>query len=182
MAISSLQLYLESEADTASFGEQLAAAISSQVSQQTADKALILYLQGDLGAGKTTLARSIVCAMGHTGSVKSPTYTLVEPYDLLSIKVYHFDLYRLVDPEELLFLGVEDYFNGRDNLCLVEWPARGEGFLPKADLQILLSNSTSHGTNEKAEARKLSLCAYTDRGVTLLNSIVPLAVDGSVQK
>lgn len=131
-------------------GARLAASLSEGVS---------VHLVGELGAGKTTLVRGILQAMGHGGAVKSPTYTLVEPYELAGRQIYHFDLYRLGDPEELEYLGVRDYFDG-DALCLVEWPQQGEGFLPKPDLVVDIEHL--------AEGRRLILTGNGAKGAAIL--------------
>ena len=99
---------------------------------------LIIYLQGDLGSGKTTFARGFIHKLGHSGKVKSPTFTLVETYDLEKARLYHFDLYRLKDPLELEYIGIRDLNGESDVMCLIEWPERGGSALPEADLVIRL--------------------------------------------
>ncbi|MEX2130061.1 MAG: tRNA (adenosine(37)-N6)-threonylcarbamoyltransferase complex ATPase subunit type 1 TsaE [Pseudohongiellaceae bacterium] len=128
--------FLADESATEEFGRRLALAAQSD----SGNFGTLIYLQGDLGAGKTTLVRGFMRGYGYQGPVKSPTYTLVEPYELPGCNIYHFDLYRISDPEEIEFMGVAEYFS-ESNLCLIEWPERGKGVIPSADLEIGLSGT-----------------------------------------
>lgn len=120
---------------------------------------LLITLRGELGMGKTTLARGILRGLGHTGSVKSPTYAVLEPYDMAFGRVYHFDFYRLADPEELEFLGFRDYLLDA-HLCLVEWPEQGEGYLGSADVDV--------GITQFRQGRRLTFKGLSDAGVEVL--------------
>lgn len=122
----------------------------------------VIWLEGDLGAGKTTFARGLLQALGHQGNVKSPTYTLVEPYVLASCTLYHLDLYRLADPEELEFLGIRE-LAAPGTVLLIEWPARGAGFLPPPDIVLELAVA--------GDGRRATLDARTRPGASLIDQL-----------
>jgi tRNA threonylcarbamoyladenosine biosynthesis protein TsaE len=147
---------LKDESDTLRAGADLAVS-----SGDTA----IIYLYGELGAGKTSLARGFLQGLEYQDKVKSPTYTLVEPYFIKHYNVYHFDLYRLNDPQELEFIGVQDYFVP-PSICLIEWPEHGKSILPPADLACYLETLP--------EGRELRMEALTPRGKAILKKMVNL--------
>jgi tRNA threonylcarbamoyladenosine biosynthesis protein TsaE len=135
------------------FGRRLAALLPPR---------LVVYLQGDLGTGKTTLTRGLLTGLGHEGAARSPTYTLLEPYELADRRLYHLDLYRLGDPEELEYLGLRDLL-AEDAIWMVEWPERGLGVLPPADLRISIAYA--------ADGRQLRISAETASGHALLDAL-----------
>ena len=139
-------------------GEARQQSLGSLLAQQITPPCIV-YLEGDLGTGKTTLARGILRGFGYQGRVKSPTYTLLEPYELEHLACYHFDLYRLADAEELTFIGIEDLLR-EDAVLLVEWPERGRGVLPAADLAITIEVD--------GKGRRLLLRAGSVSGDTVL--------------
>lgn len=148
-------------------GEQFSASAADEAAMvflgkrlaQACEPGLVVFLEGDLGMGKTTFCRGFINSLGHRGAVKSPTYTLVEPYELGELHVFHFDLYRLGHPEELEFIGIRDYF-GDLSVCLVEWPERGLGALPSADLVINIM--------QEGQGRRLTYDAATEQGRRVL--------------
>ena len=145
--------YLQDQAATEAFGGQLAAACKG---------GLLVFLHGHLGAGKTTLVRGFLRASGHSGPVKSPTYALIEPYITAYGNLYHLDLYRLADAEELEWIGIRDLFED-ESICLVEWPERGAGILPEADVHIYLQAEGS--------GREIRVEAASPRGEKLLRIV-----------
>jgi len=145
--------YLQDQAATEAFGGQLAAACKG---------GLLVFLHGHLGAGKTTLVRGFLRASGHSGPVKSPTYALIEPYITAYGNLYHLDLYRLADAEELEWIGIRDLFED-ESICLVEWPERGAGILPEADVHVYLQAEGS--------GRQVRVEAASPRGEKLLRIV-----------
>ena len=126
---------LDNEAATLACGDKFSRSVAC---------GLVVYLHGDLGAGKTTFVRGVLHGLGHVGKVKSPTYTLVEPYLVesnvgSSYNVYHFDLYRFTDEDEWDAAGFRDYFNAQ-SICMIEWPERAENVLPEPDIHVHLSH------------------------------------------
>jgi tRNA threonylcarbamoyladenosine biosynthesis protein TsaE len=150
VSAAAIELGAADEAAMVELGHSLAAALEPPA---------VIFLVGELGMGKTTLARGLVQACGHSGAVKSPTYTLVEPYEFESLTVYHFDLYRLGDPEELEYMGIRDYFHER-SIVLVEWPERGHGVLPPPDLVVRIDTA--------GDGRCLAFEAHSPRGIKWL--------------
>ncbi|MGE5152418.1 MAG: tRNA (adenosine(37)-N6)-threonylcarbamoyltransferase complex ATPase subunit type 1 TsaE [Bdellovibrio bacteriovorus] len=148
-----MEIVLPSPDAQLAFGEALARLLPPR---------LVIYLEGDLGTGKTTLVRGILRGLGHAGPVRSPTYTLIEPYELPAARVYHLDLYRLSDPEELEYLGLRD-LSAEDALLLVEWPERGAGTLPPPGLIVRIRYQT--------EGRHLTFDAKIPEARDLVSSI-----------
>ncbi len=122
----------------------------------------LLYLQGDLGAGKTTFVRGLLRGLGYRGHVKSPTFTLVEHYEAADLVIYHLDLYRLESPEEIESMGMRDYVSGT-GVCVVEWAERGEGILPSPDTRIVIHHD--------GDRRIVDIDCYTEVGRELCGGL-----------
>ncbi len=124
----------------------------------------VLYLRGELGAGKTTLVRALLRACGVLGPIRSPTYTLLEPYEAAGEALYHLDLYRLQSPEELEFIGIRDLLSA-SAIWLIEWPEQGQGVAPRADIDLTLSH--------QGQGREITMRAASGHGDAVLKSMVP---------
>lgn len=148
-----ITLILDNEAATLACGDKFSRIMAN---------GLVVYLHGDLGAGKTTFVRGVLHGLGHVGKVKSPTYTLVEPYIIFNYNIYHFDLYRFTDEEEWDAAGFRDYFNAQ-SICMIEWPERAENVLPEPDVHVHLS----HYQN----ARKIQFLASSALGAQCLKKL-----------
>ncbi len=158
-----LTLHLADAAATMALGRELAPLLTP---------GFIVWLDGDLGAGKTTLVRALLHALGHDGPVKSPTYTLVEVYVVSRIYWYHFDFYRFSEPEEFDDAGLGEYFRD-DSICLIEWPGKASPYVPAADLTLVFSFDAQASGED---GRVVDLRAHTERGrrcLTALKSRTP---------
>ncbi len=148
-----LTTHLDNEDDTLELGGSLATALTP---------GLKIWLNGNLGSGKTTLTRGLLRELGHTGKVKSPTYTLIEPYVVSRLDLYHFDFYRLNSPEEYLDAGLDEYFNG-PGVCIVEWPEQAAPYLATPDLVVLIE--------PEGEGRRATLRGLTEAGQTCISQL-----------
>lgn len=153
--LSTAQIVLPDEAATDALGAALAAGAAA---------GLYLALSGDLGAGKTALARALLHKIGVVGRIRSPSFTLVEPYNPGDLAVFHFDFYRFSSPDEWTDAGFDEYFDGTA-LCVVEWPERADAHLRRADLHITLEQPT-----DGSDGRVAQLRAYTEPGQAWLNT------------
>ena len=167
-ALAALRLHLPDEAATARLGASLARSLAPNLDSNTAahEHGLHIQLHGELGAGKTSLVRALLRALGVTGHIKSPTYTLVEPYAISGICLHHFDFYRFTSSQDWLEAGLREHFEGHA-ICLVEWPDKAGDLLPMADLVIRLGITSS--------GRDAILEAHSDAGAACLAAVAATA-------
>ena len=130
------KLTLSSLEDTKKLGQELA----KEILKRKGEASLVVFLDGDLGTGKTTLVKEIIFALGVKEKVKSPTFTIIEPYELNNENIYHVDLYRIIDPTELEIIGLREYLSESKAIIFIEWPEKSYGYLKKFDLKISLKH------------------------------------------
>jgi tRNA threonylcarbamoyladenosine biosynthesis protein TsaE len=148
-----LKILLSNEKNTLDLGESISAHLT---------EGLLIFLKGDLGAGKTTLARGLISGLGYVGSVKSPTYSLIEQYEFDIFTLNHFDLYRFTNPNEWFSSGFQEYINSHD-VTLIEWPEKSSELLPKPDLEVELLY--------KNESRIAHINSFTEKGHKCLENL-----------
>lgn len=153
-----MKIHIAQEHDMLAFGARLGVGCVNTAG----NTCTVIFLHGELGAGKTTLVRGVLNGMGYHGKVKSPTYTLVEPYQFGARQVYHFDLYRLASPPELEYIGLRDFLENAA-IFLVEWPERGAGYLPPPDLDIHIDYADP--------GRQVTLVPHSAPGVGLVKQL-----------
>ena len=141
------KLTLRSLEDTKNLGQEIA----KEIVERKDKSAFIVFLDGDLGTGKTTLVKEIIFALGIKEKVKSPTFTIIEPYELNDKNIYHIELYRINDPSELEIIGLREYLNESEAIIFIEWPEKSFGFLKKFDLKISLKHSSEKERKCKIE-------------------------------
>ena len=156
-----LEFFLKNETEQLKLAARIAALTPSGT---------VIFLDGDLGTGKTTLVRGFLQSLGFAGNVKSPTYTLVEPYLIDNQQIYHFDLYRLGTPDELEYAGGRDYFDDQ-SISLIEWPEKAEGYLPVADVLIQLSYQNQRDDQGDDQGRGCKISAGSERGRRILQGL-----------
>lgn len=178
--VSELHYTLENESNTIRFAQILAQVYQEQCAKR---KGIVIYLQGDLGAGKSFFSRAFIQFFLPQQKVKSPTYTIVESYQTLISTVHHFDLYRLSDPEELEYLAIRDLFTP-PFLALVEWPEKGRGVLPNADILIKLQHANEVGTlpdTVSFDRREITLLSCSLEGESILNAVAQRFFEGELK-
>jgi tRNA threonylcarbamoyladenosine biosynthesis protein TsaE len=176
MVLKELKFSIKDESAMMDFAARMSHCLTASKANHLS-KGQLIFLEGDLGAGKTTFVRGFLRKLGYNGAVKSPTFTLVESYSIVNqegvkqervkqekeeLNIFHFDLYRLTDPEELDYMGITDYFDG-EAIVLIEWPDKGQGFLPLADLVINIAYL--------GKGREIVLSTQTEKGKQLMASI-----------
>jgi len=157
--MNSFQLTSENEFETRFLGEKL----SKQILEFNFGSPKIIFLTGELGTGKTTLTKGILKGMGYKGLVKSPTFNIVEIYEISDHSVFHFDFFRIVHSRELSEIGIQEYLTDKSGISIIEWPERASSILPKPDLKIHIG----HSSDLNEDVRKFTINSDHDIGILL---------------